>query len=101
MTAAQSKALEWLRANYNDLPTYVCNGETVYCTGLNTRILSGLLNAGLISGHAYLGGKVSDLRISPAWERCPCCENFWCNRHQMHAHDCDCPPIEKWEPTPY
>jgi len=30
----------------------------------------------------------------PLWERCRCCEGFMCNRHGMHAHDCDCPAIE-------
>ncbi len=40
-------------------------------------------------------------RTKPAWVRCPCCENFWCNRHEMHAHDCRCPPIEEWTTDPY
>ncbi len=39
--------------------------------------------------------------MHPAWTRCPCCENFWCNIHQMHAHDCPCPPIEEWPMSPY
>jgi hypothetical protein len=35
------------------------------------------------------------------WEPCPCCENFLCTIHEMHAHDCDCPSIEEWETDPY
>lgn len=32
----------------------------------------------------------------------PCgCGNYWCDVHQMHAHDCVCPPIEEWESSPY
>ena len=40
-------------------------------------------------------------RTKPAWVRCPCCENYWCNQHEKHAHECDCPPIEQWETDPY
>lgn len=36
-----------------------------------------------------------------AWIRCPCCENFFCTIHKMHAHDCQCPPIEEWKVDPY
>ena len=35
------------------------------------------------------------------WRSCKGCENFWCVKHQMHAHDCECPPIEKWDTSPY
>lgn len=37
----------------------------------------------------------------PAWVRCPCCENFWCNLHQKHAHECPCPEAGAWERSPY
>lgn len=30
------------------------------------------------------------------WAKCFFCENYWCSIHSMHAHDCDCPPIEEW-----
>ncbi len=30
------------------------------------------------------------------WVRCPCCDDYWCRRHFMHAYDCACPPIEEW-----
>lgn len=40
-------------------------------------------------------------RTKPAWERCRCCENYWCNRHHLHAHECECPPVEDWESDPY
>ena len=37
----------------------------------------------------------------PAWDRCPDCEDYWCNIHHQHVHDCDCPPIEEWDIDPY
>lgn len=37
----------------------------------------------------------------PAWEQCGCCDEFWCNIHDMHAFECDCPPIEEWNSDPY
>lgn len=37
----------------------------------------------------------------PAWIRCTGCENFWCTIHEMHAHDCPCPPIEEWDTDRY
>jgi hypothetical protein len=42
-----------------------------------------------------------DLTKQAAWVQCPYCELFWCNLHQMHAADCDCPPIEQWAHDPY
>jgi hypothetical protein len=39
--------------------------------------------------------------MSAPWIRCKSCENFWCQIHRMHAHDCDCPPIEEWQASPY
>lgn len=36
------------------------------------------------------------------WVPCDCCENYICNIHKMHAHDCPCPSIEdEWEVSPY
>ena len=37
----------------------------------------------------------------PVWQRCDCCEDYWCNLHHMHAYDCDCPPVEEFERYPY
>lgn len=37
----------------------------------------------------------------PAWIECPCCEDYLCTIHLMHAYDCDCPPIEEWDSDPY
>lgn len=37
----------------------------------------------------------------PAWEACDCCEDWICNIHGCHAHDCDCPPIDDWDIDPY
>ena len=36
-----------------------------------------------------------------AWTECACCEDYWCNVHNEHAYDCDCPPLEEWETDPY
>ena len=30
------------------------------------------------------------------WIRCEMCEDFWCTRHEQHAGDCPCPPIDDW-----
>ena len=51
-----------------------------YSTVIETRFREGLLSA---------------------WARCQCCDDFWCNIHQMHAHDCECPPIDEWDRDPY
>ena len=32
----------------------------------------------------------------PAWVPCDCCENYLCNIHGSHAHDCECPAIDDW-----
>ena len=37
----------------------------------------------------------------PAWIRCDCSPNFICTIHQIHVHDCDCPPVEEWTVDPY
>lgn len=37
-----------------------------------------------------------------AWIPCPEeCGDFWCNIHQQHTGDCECPPIDEWENDPY
>jgi hypothetical protein len=28
------------------------------------------------------------------WEKCPGCDDFVCNVHNQHAHDCQCPDID-------
>jgi hypothetical protein len=35
------------------------------------------------------------------WIECPDCDEFWCLRHEMHASECPCPPIEEWDSDPY
>ena len=35
-------------------------------------------------------------KTKPAWTECPDCDEFWCNIHNEHAHDCPCPGIEAW-----
>jgi len=36
------------------------------------------------------------------WIKCPCCDDYQCNVHSqageiaVHAHECECPPIEDW-----
>lgn len=37
----------------------------------------------------------------PAWLMRPCCEDFLCVLHGVHAADCPCPPIEQWTKNPY
>ena len=38
----------------------------------------------------------------PAWIPCPEeCGDFFCNLHQMHTADCECPPIDEWVTDPY
>jgi len=34
--------------------------------------------------------------MSACWTECPDCGDFFCNIHQEHAADCDCPGIEEW-----
>ncbi len=36
----------------------------------------------------------------PLWVRCDC-GNFWCTKHQTHAHDCDCPSVDEMDFDPY
>jgi hypothetical protein len=24
------------------------------------------------------------------------CQDYWCEVHKMHVHDCPCPSIEEW-----
>ena len=35
------------------------------------------------------------------WVKCGRCNEFWCNKHKMHAFECPCPPIEEWDIDPY
>jgi DNA (cytosine-5)-methyltransferase 1 len=37
----------------------------------------------------------------PAWEPCECCDDWWCNVHEMHTGECPCPEIDEWESDPY
>lgn len=34
--------------------------------------------------------------LVPAWAKCECCEDYLCNIHHTHAHECDCPSIDEW-----
>ena len=38
---------------------------------------------------------------TPAWVKCDHCEDYICTIHMSHAHECECPPIEEWEQSPY
>jgi hypothetical protein len=38
---------------------------------------------------------------TPAWVKCPCCEDYQCTIHGKHVTDCPCPPIEEWDEYPY
>ncbi len=35
------------------------------------------------------------------WIPCPCCDCYLCTLHGLHAHDCECPPVEEWDESPY
>jgi len=37
----------------------------------------------------------------PAWKPCECCDDWWCNVHEMHTGECYCPEIEEWDSDPY
>jgi len=40
--------------------------------------------------------------MGPAWIPCPEeCGDFWCNIHNTHTGECECPPIDEWETDPY
>ena len=38
--------------------------------------------------------------MAASWTPCTCGE-FFCNIHQQHASECDCPPIDEWDTDPY
>lgn len=31
-----------------------------------------------------------------AWTRCDFCDDVWCNIHECHAYECDCPKLDGW-----
>lgn len=38
------------------------------------------------------------------WVKCIDCDEFWCNVHRTHVHDCACPNVEQfleWNLDPY
>jgi hypothetical protein len=37
----------------------------------------------------------------PAWEPCQDCEDWWCNIHGTHTHECACPETVEWDTDPY
>lgn len=32
----------------------------------------------------------------PLWTPCEDCDDFWCNYHDKHTYDCDCPTIDEF-----
>jgi hypothetical protein len=39
---------------------------------------------------------------SATWVQCPLCEDWWCQLHNEHVYECDCPPLEDLLPAdPY
>ena len=32
----------------------------------------------------------------PSWVKCPDCDEYFCEQHQEHASDCDCPSVDEW-----
>lgn len=42
-----------------------------------------------------------DIKI-PAWSDClDDCGNYWCEWHNKHAYECDCPEVDEWDCDPY
>jgi len=37
----------------------------------------------------------------PPWAPCECCDDWWCNLHEMHTGECPCPEIDEWDSDPY
>lgn len=35
------------------------------------------------------------------WTPCEDCDEYWCNIHQEHVFECDCPGIDEWVVDPY
>ena len=38
--------------------------------------------------------------MTAAWTPCTCGE-YYCNIHQTHAYECECPVIDDWDHSPY
>ena len=51
------------------------------------------MNRATIDVHAEPSG---DPYSAGVWVPCDSCEDYWCTDHDMHAHECPCPPIEEW-----
>ena len=47
-------------------------------------------------GRGGAAGSATAPGLFPCWVPCGECENYWCERHGAHAHDCECPGIEEW-----
>ena len=41
------------------------------------------------------------LSAAADWIPCSFCDGWWCRIHDMHAHDCPCPPVDEWDCDPY
>jgi DNA (cytosine-5)-methyltransferase 1 len=42
--------------------------------------------------------------LAPAWVKCECCDDYVCQVHGCHAHECSCGAIEEWadaDASPY
>lgn len=35
------------------------------------------------------------------WNKCKNCDDYWCNIHNEHVYDCECPGLEEWSINPY
>jgi len=36
-----------------------------------------------------------DPYLEGQWVPCPWCDDWWCNKHEEHVADCECPAL--WE----
>lgn len=43
---------------------------------------------------------ISIAESAAPWFLCRC-GDYFCRRHNVHAYECDCPPVEEWSTSPY
>ena len=67
-----------------------------HVTWWNGRGISQTLDAVLYKKQALPEKNRFPAVIVPAWQPCVDCDEFLCNIHGVHVHDCDCPGIDVW-----
>jgi hypothetical protein len=59
------------------------------------------VNFSRVASRIKIAGQANLAMARPAWVACPCCEDYLCTIHGMHAHECPCPEVSEWEADPY